>query len=242
MIGRLHLHGHRHRESAGDDSGFTLTELVTAMAVFSLLMIIVGAAMLVGFNAIRDTLARGDAQAQAQNAMEWSSRLLRFATVPTGQTATITDAGASSITFYTDSGIAGRNDAPAQVKLYVQANANGSQTVRSQVWAPTQTASGWTWTGTPTARDLLTVPKGATKPLTLAIYACDPNVSCYSPETCAAMTPTCTTTTWRDATPTTQGPLVLGATEKPQAVKVILGDTRYPELQVTQTIRLVNQS
>lgn len=230
------------RPHTRDDDGFTLVELVTAMAVFSVLMVMVGAAMLVGFNAIRDVMSRGDAQAQAQNATEWASRLLRYATQPTGQAATITDAGRTAVTFFTDSGIAGRNDAPAQVRIFVQPNADGSQVVRSQVWAPTQTASGWTWTGTPQQRDLLTVPKGATAPLAVSVFACDPNVSCYSPETCAAMTPACTTTTWRDATPAAQGPLVLGPTERPQAVRITVGDSRYPDLQVTQTVRLVNLS
>lgn len=231
----------RDRGRVTDDAGFTLTELVTAMAVFSILMVIVGSAMLVGFSAIRDTMARGDAQAQQQNAMEWMSRLLRYATVPTGQAGAITDAGASSLTFFTDAGIGGRNDAPARVTLSVRANADGSQTVRSQVWPGTQTATGWTWTGTPAVRDLLTVPKGATTPLRLAVFACDPGSACYSPEACAAMTPACSTTTWRDATPAVKGPLALGATERPQAVRVTIGDARTPELQLSQTIRLVNE-
>ena len=229
-----------HRRANSDDAGFSLIELVTSMAVFSILVIIVGAAMLAAFSAIRDTTARSDAQAQAQNATEWSSRLLRFSTTPLGQTGAIVDASKASITFYSDAGLAGRNDAPAKVRLYVQANADGTQTVRSQVWAPTQTSTGWTWAATATSRDLLTVPKGATTPLAVSVYVCDPNVSCYSPETCAAMVPTCTSTTWRDATPVTSGALALGATELPKAVRITVGDARYPELQVTQTVRLVN--
>ena len=61
-----------------------------------------------------------------------------------GQTGAIVDASKASITFFSDAGLAGRNDAPAKVRLYVQANADGTQTVRSQVWAPTQTSTGWT--------------------------------------------------------------------------------------------------
>ena len=59
------------------DAGFSLVELLTAMAIFSILMVMVGAATLAGFSAIRDVSSRSEAQQKEQNAAEWATRLIR---------------------------------------------------------------------------------------------------------------------------------------------------------------------
>lgn len=213
------------RPAAGD-AGFTLVELLTAMAVFGVLMVFVASAMLTGFSAIRDIMQRTDSQGQAQNAAEWASRLLRYATVPEGQTAVIIDATPNSITFFTYSGTGAKHDVPYKAKLYVTTNADGTKTLYSQVWTPTPVSGGYTWTTTPFTRSLLTVDKEAGKPLTVSVRVCNPTVDCA--------------TTRRTFPLLASGAFTLAAGEVPQDVLISIGDPLEPRSVVTQQVRLVN--
>ena len=211
---------------AASDQGFTLVELLTAMAVFGVLMVFVASAMLTGFSAIRDIMQRTESQAQAQNSAEWAARLLRYAAVPEGQTAVITEATTNSITFYTYSGTGSKHDVPYKARLYVTTNANGTKTLNSQVWTPTPVSGGYTWTTTPFTRSLLTVDKEAGKPLTVSVRVCNPTTSCA--------------TTRRTVPLLATGVFTLATGEVPQDVLISIGDPLEPRSVVTQQVRLVN--
>lgn len=208
------------------DEGFTVMELMVSLAVFSVLMAIVGAAILWGFGAIRSISARSDAQAQAQNAAEWAARLLSYADAPDVQTSAIIEAGPSSITFYTYSGTGTKYGVPYKARLYVATLPTGERVVRSAVYTPTQSGTTWTWGTSPVTRDLMVVPAAAGTPLAVHVDVCDPTTNCPA--------------TWRDATPAVSGSLVLGVLEVPQQVRITIGDPAQPALQVSQTTRLVN--
>ena len=210
------------------DGGFTLVEMLMAMAVFAGLMAIVGAATLSGFSGIRDVTRLSEVQQESQSAAEWASRLLRYAEVPEGQTVAITEASPTSITWFTYSGTGAKTDVPYKARLYVVTALDGSQTLWSEVRTPTRVAGGWTWLTDPVSRRLLSLPAAAGVPLTVSVSVCNPDTDCAA--------------TRRIATPTTSGPIALSAVEVPASVTLSIGDHDRPENVVTQQVRLVNLS
>lgn len=214
---------------ADRESGFSLIELIVAMGIFSILMIIVGALSLSAFNAIRAANDRSDLQVQSQNAMEWASRLLRYADVPPGGTTAIQDASASAVTAYTYSGTGDVADAPYRARLLTEVQADGSTSVVSEVTTPTRVNGTWTWAAAPVRRTLLTVPPEAgTAPLRIRYFVCDPADGCIAPQ---------------EITPTGTGPLLDPASALVPAYLVVsIGDSSLPNTVVTQTVQLVNLS
>jgi prepilin-type N-terminal cleavage/methylation domain-containing protein len=210
------------------DSGFTLVELMVAMGVFAILMTIVGAAMLTGFVGVHDVMARSETGASARIAGEWTSKLLRYADLPEGQAAAITEASATSITFYTYSGTGAKHDVPYRARIYSVINPDATRSLMSQVWTPTAITGGWTWTGTPVTRSMLTLPSTALGPLLVEVWVRNPLAM---PAAVA-----------RIATPTTSGPVVLGVGEVPESVVLQIGDRNDPRNLITQQIRLGNLS
>ncbi len=212
------------------DEGFTLTELMMAVAVFSVVMAVVGGAMLGGFSAIRDVLGKTDSQAQVQNSAEWVTRLLRYMDIPEGGTVAMEEATATSTTFYSYSGTGTRPDAPYKVRLWTDAQPDGSRTLHSLVVTPTRTDTGWIWpamtAANGTVRDLLTVEAGAGEPMSLQLKACNALTDCAE--------------TIRDVVLPVSGMPVLATGEVPYQVTVRLGDPRTPALQAVQQVRLVN--
>lgn len=150
------------------DAGFTTVELVTALAVFSVLMVIVSAAMLSGLRSVREASTRSQVQVEQQTAIEWSSRLLRYtdnpyATVPLP--AAITEATATSITFYTFSGTGPVDRVAYKARLSVQTDG-----LVSEVWTPTYVAGVPTYPS-PAARRVLVRPSDSGLPaLTLTYF------------------------------------------------------------------------
>jgi prepilin-type N-terminal cleavage/methylation domain-containing protein len=219
---------------SSSDAGFTLIELMVAIGVFSVLMVIVGAATLSGFSAIREATSRSSIQQESQNAMEWTSKLLRYASVPDGQTTSLPTATATSVMVYTYSGTGSKEDVPYRARIRAKASADGGTTVISEVWTPTKTLSGWTWPDILTTnpalvktRELLTIPPGvAGSALGLKYYACTPTAGCLA--------------TRRLVTPNASGPLTLGALEVPESIIVSIGDPSLPGSMVTQAVKLVN--
>ena len=208
------------------DAGFTLTELLMAMAIFGILMAIVGGAMLAGFSTIRDVMAQTSSQADVQNTAEWSTRLLRYMAIPTGRTAAIDQLGPTSITFYTYSGTGNRNDVPYKVRLSTVTAANGATSIVSDIWTPVMVAAVWTWPEPAVRRTLLTVKQGVAAPLRLTLATCDTLTNC--------------TTVKREIAPAVLGPVALDVGEVPQAVTIAIGDPANPATVVTQRVRLVN--
>jgi prepilin-type N-terminal cleavage/methylation domain-containing protein len=66
------------RNGAEADAGFSLVELMMAMAVFGALMVIVSAATLQGFSGIREVMKRTNSVADAQVATEWLAKQIRY--------------------------------------------------------------------------------------------------------------------------------------------------------------------
>lgn len=211
------------------DSGFSLIELIVAMGIFSLLMVIVGALSLSAFRAIREATTRSDIQTQSQNAMEWASRLLRYADVPTGGTTALADASGTGVTVYTYSGTGDVSDAPYRARLFTESRPDGSAAVISEVTTPTKVNGSWVWTGSPRRRQLLTVEDAsAGSPLRIEYFACDPANDCATPQRIQ---------------PDGTGPLLdPGSTLVPAYLVVSLGDPSVPDRLVTQTVKLVNLS
>jgi prepilin-type N-terminal cleavage/methylation domain-containing protein len=214
------------------DAGSTLVELMMAMAVFGVLMVLVGTTTLTAFSAITDANDKSEVQQESQNSMEWATRLVRFADVPEGQTTAIASAGQNSVDLYTYSGTGGKNDVPYRARLYVSTLANGDRAVYSQVWTPVKIAGGWNWTPTwrttPATRQLLTVPAGPGSPLQLRYYVCTPSTSCSA--------------TRREVVPSVPGPLSMGALEVPESITITMGDPANVDSLVSQDVKLVNLS
>jgi prepilin-type N-terminal cleavage/methylation domain-containing protein len=226
-----------------DDSGFTLVELLTAIAVFSVLMVIVGRGTLTGFSAIRDIGDKSNAQADAQNAAEWLTRQLRYVETPEGQASAITEASPNAISFYTYSGSGPKHDVPYLVKVFVTTTkgdegvapclvvtppATGAKwkNLCSSVSTPTRVTGGWSWPA-PVTRQLLRVPAANGAPVKFSVWASQPAAS-------PKPTPT-------SVTPTTLGPLPLVAdVDVPEYVVFQIGDQTLPRSLVSQQVRLEN--
>jgi len=209
------------------DAGFTLIELLVAVGVFGILMLIVGAAMMSAFAGVNNVVGRTNSQATARNAGEWTGKLLRYTDLPEGQTEAITEAGPSSITFFTYSGTGMKHDVPYRARIYSVINADQTRSILSQVWMPRAVSGGWTWATAPVTRTLLTVPRNVV-PLRVAVWVRNP-----------VAVPTGVA---RDATPGTSGPLVLATGEVPESVVLQIGDSTDTRNLVTQQIRLGNLS
>lgn len=211
------------------DAGFSLIELVVAMGIFSLLMIIVGALSISAFRAIREATSRSDIQTQSQNAMEWASRLLRYADVPDGGTTAIENASATGLTVYTYSGTGDVADAPYRARLLTEPQADGSVDVVSEVTTPTRVSGQWTWSSTPLRRTLLRMPAGSSgSPLNIDYFVCDPQDNCAD---------------LQQVQPDGSGPLLdTGSPLVPAYLIVSIGDPSVPNTLVTQTVKLVNLS
>jgi prepilin-type N-terminal cleavage/methylation domain-containing protein len=212
--------------AADEEAGFTLVELMVAMAVFAILMVIVGGAMLSGFVGVQDIMARTETGASARIAGDWTGKLLRYTDLPEGQAAAITEASSTSITFFTYSGTGAKRDVPYRARLYTVTNADATRSIMSQVWTPLSVTGGWTWATPPVTRNLLTLPPTASTPLRVAVWVRNPLVV-------PAAEP-------RLATPVTSGPLVLNSGEVPESVVLQIGDQNDPRNLVTQQIRLGN--
>ena len=209
-----------------EDRGFTLIELLTAMSVFGVLMIVVAAAMLSGFTSIHDVMARTAVQGDTQNAAEWTSRLLRYMAVPTGQTSAVVEASPTSITFFTYSGTGSKNDVPYKARISMVTNADATKSLVTDIWTPVLVSAVWTWPEPATHRVLMTVKATDNTPLALKVSACNALTDCY--------------TTIKDVTPALLGPLVLATGEVPQSVTISIGDPAITGNVVTQQVRLVN--
>jgi len=217
------------RRNRADDAGFTLIELIVAIGVFGTLMAVVGGATLAAMTAIRDTTSSSQVQQESQNAMEWTSQLLRYADLPTGQSNAVPTAGASTLTLYTYASAGPKSDVPYRITLGVNANLDGTRTVYADAFTPTKVAAGWTWATSANRRRLLTVSNGAGSPLTLSYYACDPTASCSA-------------TRHQLTTPVTPGLLSITAPEVLESISVSIGDPAQPASMLTQRVELVNMT
>lgn len=210
------------------DEGFSLIELVVAMGIFSLLMVIIGALSISAFGAIREATSRSEIQTRSQNAMEWTSRLLRYADSPEDGSAAIFDASSTGLSAYTYAGTGDVADVPSRVRIFAEPQLDGSTAVISEVIEPARVNGEWVWTGAPKRRVLLTIDDAVGSPLGIEYYVCDPEDGCTDPQA---------------FTPTGSGPLLPSdSTLVPAYLVISLGDPSVPNTRVTQTVKLVNQS
>ena len=157
------------RGTARDD-GFTLVELLTAMSIFSVLMIIVTAVFVNGLRGVTELNQDATVQQEQQNASLWMSRLLRYMDNPwegSAPPAAIDSASSSSVTFYTyaSAGTAAYDRKPFKVTL----KQNGTDVV-SEVTNPVANGSTYTWPGTAATRVLVRGTKTHTPTLLLRYY------------------------------------------------------------------------
>ena len=91
---RCSAHGEPERRG---DAGFSLIELIVGLGIFTILMMIVTAISVSALGGISEARQRSELQAEAQNAMEAISRLLKYADVPAGRSVAIENASSSEI-------------------------------------------------------------------------------------------------------------------------------------------------
>ncbi|MDP1877231.1 MAG: prepilin-type N-terminal cleavage/methylation domain-containing protein [Actinomycetota bacterium] len=119
------------------DAGFSLVELLVALAIFSLLAGVVSVVVVNGVQAIARVSTANQVQAEQQNAMLWVTRLLRYVDNPvSGSTPpeSIVSATPTSMVFFTLSGT-GTADRLAYKALLC----TSTRGVESFLWAPAVT-------------------------------------------------------------------------------------------------------
>lgn len=122
------------------DDGTTLTELMVAIGVFSVLMILVGSGMTAVFRGIADTRSLSNTEQDQRNAMLWISRAIRYADVvdlPNSQPVVLA-ATADSFTFNTYAGLGDVAGAPYVVTI----DRDPAGDVLAQVTGPSADGNG----------------------------------------------------------------------------------------------------
>jgi len=238
----------RRRAAHESDAGFTLVELLAAMAVFSMLMAMISSAMLGGMNSVGHLAKKSDQQATWSQTSETISRLLRYAANPELSKSSIVWASPTSLRFYSASGISGSNDRPNLVDIRFNTTTKLVTLVvyplslNPDLDASSGTADAWkypTWetqaltaTGVPAAIApyIRTVMKSdtATSPISLSV-----RVRCAKP-------PCPTRPANGDITPASEGAPPINASEYYDSVVVTIGDPTDTANRLTQQVRLPN--
>jgi prepilin-type N-terminal cleavage/methylation domain-containing protein len=227
------------RAGSKHDDGFTLVELMTAMAIFTLLMALVSAALLNSLKSVGSEMAKTDSQAVNAQVAETIARLLRYAVAPETGRYAIESVTATSLSFYTASGYAQSNDRPNWVRI---AWNPATKQVTLAVVPPSlnpdndgvsSTPDMWTWANTQTAptKPLLTTTSSTPPIKFTALVRCNKTP-------CPSRTPGVGVTF---ATPSpTPSPTAIGTTEFIDSIIVTVGDPALPANQVSQQVRLQN--
>lgn len=213
-----------------DDRGLTLVELLVAMAVFSVLMVMVSAISIQGFSAVRNATALTEVQAEQQNAMLWMSRLLRYAdnpyeagTPPPAITSAIVSADGVSrdLAFvYPTSDLPTGEPTMRMARFSIAANGD----VISRVWEPSLATGVPTFdqAQAPSTRTLVRSRIGHTPSLSFTYWAVDG-----------------TTQTQLSPPPATDVPAFTAWAEDVDKVTITLTDTDGQQ-PLAQTVMLVN--
>jgi prepilin-type N-terminal cleavage/methylation domain-containing protein len=170
-----------HVPDRSDDRGLSLVELMVAMAVFSVLMVMVSALSIQGYSAVRNATSLTEVQAEQQNAMLWMSRLLRYTdnayeagTPPAAITSAIVAADGVSreLTFVYPSADVPTGDPTMRLARFSVAP-NGD--VISQVWEPSLATGVPTFdqSAAPTTRTLVRSRLGHTPSLSFTYWGVD---------------------------------------------------------------------
>lgn len=214
------------------DSGFTLVELLTAMAIFGILMAMMSAAMLSGMNGVSHLAIRSEQQSTDRLVSETVTRLLRYAVAPEGKQG-IELITPDSIRFYSASGFAGSNDRPNRVYIRFESDKVKMTVTPGEVNPDMDTTSGtpgdtWIWPAEGAVERVLMRGTHGVSPLVFSA-----KLRCF-PIGCTNRPPTEVITT--ATLPTTANE----EDEYVDSVVVTVGDPDYPENQITQQVRLQN--
>jgi len=137
-----------------DDRGTSLVELLVAMGIFLVVMAVVTTVAISGLRTVTTATAVSDIQVAQQNALLWTTRLLRYADNPVeglnptpwvDYDSASNAEGASAVTFYTYSGTGPLDGVPYRVVLELDA-AGDLVTEVSTPQKPTESYEGWCWT------------------------------------------------------------------------------------------------
>jgi len=88
------------REPSRRDAGLTLIEMVVALALSSMLIILLGSVTMTTMRSARFAMTKSQGTAEARSTMERMSRMLRLAVVPTQLTSAFTWASPDAVRFY----------------------------------------------------------------------------------------------------------------------------------------------
>jgi prepilin-type N-terminal cleavage/methylation domain-containing protein len=112
------------RRPKGDDSGYTLAELLVAMGVTTILLAAVGTVFVGSIRIVGTVRDKTSMAADARIGLEAMTRSLRVAVRPDGEAAAITSATSTAITFYSALNRSGTtNDPlPTKVEYYFSSN------------------------------------------------------------------------------------------------------------------------
>jgi Tfp pilus assembly protein PilW len=143
----------RHSFGRGKDheSGLTLAELTVAMAITSILLAAIATVTMSTLKAARTVNVKTSTAADARIGLETLSRTLRAANIPPGETAAITLATPTTVTFYSQINrstalVVGGVVIPTKIEYYQSGNCLWeAQTPARKLSAPSSTGSLFAW-------------------------------------------------------------------------------------------------
>ncbi len=217
----------------------SLVEVMVALGIFLLIMGVVTTAAIMGFRTIATATQVSDISVQQQNALLWTTRLLRYADNPVeGSTPTpwvvprsvAATPGSSAMTFYTYSGTGPQDGVPYRVTLGSDATGN----VTTRIATPQQVSgySGWCWEPTDAAQCSGVIAQISTRILVSARQGHTPRLSLSfqdaNGEALAVPAASANDATWSAWAPTVD------------TVTLRIYDEQNPTRDVQQTVRLEN--
>jgi prepilin-type N-terminal cleavage/methylation domain-containing protein len=151
---------------ASDERGLSLSELLVAMMLLSLLMVMVVGFFATGSKAFNSNKAVDANTKSASNAMNEISRTLRAASEnPLGNNvvaSTFVSATSTSVVFYAYVNLDSATETPVQIRFAIDSNNNLVETE----WAATSSSSGlWTFPATTAAPKLSRIIAGPILPV-----------------------------------------------------------------------------
>lgn len=141
--------GRRHAEHGSD--GFTLVEVLISLAIFGIMSLLVSMLIVTNLPQLRGIQSNQEAQTQQQQAMEWSSRLVRYTGIPINGTMAIEKATSQEFVFYSYAGTGSAGSLPYKVRLL----SDETKGLVSEVYAPTASATTVMYTTAPVTRYVL---------------------------------------------------------------------------------------
>ena len=227
------------------DEGFTLVELLAAMAIFSILMAMISAVLLSGISGLTHLAQSNEDQMVHQRVAESVARVLRYAGKPEITRDAFVSASSTSLTFYSSSGFALSNDIPNKVHIWFDPTTkNVYMSVIPATMNPdndgvSSTPDTWQWVTEPAVpadptkdtfayRHVLMKSDTTTSPIHFKLL-----LGCLQ-SGCGTRAPGTL------LNGTTEAPVVLTTQELVQSVEVIVGDPSDAKNSVRQQVRLQN--